>query len=141
MSETDRLTDRLQAVERALTGSDQTVSDLEDVATLNRQMKTLTTQLETIEQRLDRLDAAVQAVRGYVGQQKAVNDDVERRADAALAAIDRVERELDTTRQEPVSRQTSQHRPKPRQSLESFQSDASESTDGQTGLLSRLKKL
>lgn len=131
MSTRDSLDDRLRAVERALTNADQSVADVEDVATLTRQVETLTTQLETVEQRLDRLDAAVQAVRGYVGQQKAVNDDVERRADAALAAIDRVERELEPARFEP----------EPRQSLESFEPATPESSGKESGLLARLRDL
>ncbi|WP_336361093.1 DUF7310 family coiled-coil domain-containing protein [Haladaptatus sp. ZSTT2] len=118
MTEIDALEERLSAVERTLTDTDQLVSDLEHVAALTQRIDAVT----------DRLDAAVQAVRGYVGQQKAVNDDVEQRADAALAAVDRLERTLDSTQPEP----------EPRQSLDSFE-PAEDTGEEVTGLLERFR--
>ncbi|WP_332898333.1 DUF7310 family coiled-coil domain-containing protein [Haladaptatus sp. CMSO5] len=128
MTEIDALEERLSAVERTLTDTDQPVSDLEHVAALTQRIDAVTDRLDTIDERLDRLDAAVQAVRGYVGQQKAVNDDVEQRADAALAAVDRLERTLDSTQPEP----------EPRQSLDSFE-PAEDTGEEATGLLERFR--
>ncbi|MFW5939077.1 MAG: DUF7310 family coiled-coil domain-containing protein [Halolamina sp.] len=49
----------------------------------------------TLESRVDELDAAVQSIRGFLGGVAAVNEEVERRADSAVAAVDRLERRLD----------------------------------------------
>lgn len=53
---------------------------------------------EALRERIDSLEAAVadleaglQAVRGYVGNVEHVNESVQRRADAALAAVERIE--------------------------------------------------
>jgi hypothetical protein len=43
-----------------------------------------------IESRVAELEAAVEALRGYLGSVQAVNDDVERRADLALARTERL---------------------------------------------------
>jgi chromosome segregation ATPase len=80
---------RLAAVERALDGEqrDPADSDSEDDAIESR--------IETLEARVDELDAAVQSVRGFLGGVSAVNESVEQRADAAVAAVERLERRLD----------------------------------------------
>jgi len=57
--------------------------------------ESLEERLTTLETRFDELDAAVQAVRGFLGGVDAVNDAVESRADAAIAAVDRLEHRLD----------------------------------------------
>jgi hypothetical protein len=49
--------------------------------------------LAELERRLTDLEAAVEALRGYVGGRRAAVTSVGRRADAALAAVDRLERE------------------------------------------------
>ncbi|GGM68395.1 hypothetical protein J2752_002081 [Halarchaeum rubridurum] len=51
--------------------------------------RALAARLSTVERRLDDLDAAVQSLQGYVGSVDAVNESVERRANAALAAAER----------------------------------------------------
>ncbi|MFC4358756.1 hypothetical protein ACFO0N_12465 [Halobium salinum] len=110
-TDTSDLDRRLRAVERTLTdgtldagdGDADTRTDgardhgldaLPERAALAARLGEVETQLETVESRLDELDAATQAVRGYVGGVRAVNRDVERRADAALAAVDRLERAM-----------------------------------------------
>ncbi|WP_058367241.1 DUF7310 family coiled-coil domain-containing protein [Haloparvum sedimenti] len=55
--------------------SDETVTRLEE----------LDDRFAALHERLDELDAAVQALRGYAGGVRAVNEEVERRADLALA--------------------------------------------------------
>ncbi|WP_411965618.1 hypothetical protein [Haloferax sp. YSMS24] len=88
---TDELVSRLAAVERTLTGTDTDVSALEDVAALEARISDLESTVETIADRLDEVDAATQAMRGYVGGVRTVNEDVERRANAALAKAESLE--------------------------------------------------
>lgn len=51
--------------------------------------------LAALRDRVDELDAAVQAIRGLLGEVRAVDRDVERRADLALARTDRLRDRLD----------------------------------------------
>lgn len=81
----DRLTERLDAVERALTESDRSVDSIADAAAAADARASLADRLSAVEARIDELEAATQAVRGYTGAVRAVNRDVERRADLALA--------------------------------------------------------
>ncbi len=81
--EYDELADRVATLERALSdgaGSEDHPSDppadVED-------------RLATVESDLADLEAAVQAVRGYVGQVRHVNREVERTAETALAVAER----------------------------------------------------
>ena len=73
----DSLERRLDAVERAL-------ADEEPLERADR--------LDDLETRVAELEAAVQALRGYVGSVRAVNEDVERRADRAFRKARAVER-------------------------------------------------
>lgn len=86
---------RLDAVERALTDSDAAVADLSDAAALDSRLADLEDEVTTLLARVDELDAATQAVRGYAGGISAVNEAVERRADLALGTVERLERRLD----------------------------------------------
>lgn len=84
----DSVERRLSAVERAITenGTDSTgeLSDRID-------------RTEELETRIAELEAAVQALRGYVGSVRAINEDVERRADRALRKAEAVERNVAPT--------------------------------------------
>jgi hypothetical protein len=100
MSDANALDERLRAVERALTDDDSDLTDLRDAAELTREIETLAGRFDDAEERLDELDAATQALRGYVGNVRAVNESVERRADAALAKAESVETKLDEPRPE-----------------------------------------
>lgn len=73
----DSLERRLDAVERALAADEP----------LERADR-----LDDLETRVAELEAAVQALRGYVGSVRAVNEDVERRADRAFRKARAVER-------------------------------------------------
>ena len=73
---------RLDAVERALT-DERSVERVDE--------------LDEIETRVAELEAAVQALRGYVGSVRAVNEDVERRADRALRRAEALERHVGPT--------------------------------------------
>jgi uncharacterized protein YoxC len=81
----DRVEERLRAVERALTGTDDAVVDLGDEATASAERDELSARIDDIEARVEELEAATQAIRGYVGSIRSVNQAVERRADLALA--------------------------------------------------------
>lgn len=83
MPDLDTLSERVRTLERTLTGGE--MPELQDDAELRRTTADLTTRMDDLEAELAELDAAVQALRGYVGNIRAVNADVERRADAALA--------------------------------------------------------
>ncbi|MFB6094001.1 MAG: hypothetical protein ABEJ77_03575 [Halanaeroarchaeum sp.] len=93
MHQDDALADRLAAVERALTGEDAPVGALEDRAALDARIATVERRLEALDARLDETEAAITAVRGYVGEISHVNDEVERTAHAALAAVERLDGE------------------------------------------------
>lgn len=87
MPDPDDLAARVAAIERTLTDG-HALSDLPDGAELAESVDALEERVDRIERRLDDLDAATQALRGYVGNVRSVNRDVERRADAALAAVE-----------------------------------------------------
>jgi chromosome segregation ATPase len=89
---------RVDAIERAVVDGDGDL-DTAELATLAADVESLAERIECIEQRLGELDSAVQAVRGYAGNVRSVNREVERRADAALAKVEELEaseRERDT---------------------------------------------
>jgi hypothetical protein len=75
----DSVERRLAAVERAL-------SEEEPIDRADR--------LDDLADRVAELEAAVQAVRGYVGEVRAINEDVERRADRALRKAQAIERHV-----------------------------------------------
>lgn len=81
----DRIEARLSAVERAVTGSDASPADAAAEAAATAERERLESRLDDLEERVAELEAATQAVRGYAGAVRAVNREVERRADLALA--------------------------------------------------------
>lgn len=109
-----------------MTDSDTPVSDLSDAAAVHDQLDDLAAELDDIHERLDALDATVQSLHGYVGDLEAVNDRVVRRADAARAAIERLE---DERRRAPATRET-ERSDTGEQSPASTASDATADTDG-----------
>jgi len=94
MPDRERLDRRLRAVERTLTGDDHDLDALQQRGDLARRVEELEEQLDSAQRRIDELEAATQALRGYVGNVRSVNEDVEQRADAAVAAVDRLESRL-----------------------------------------------
>jgi hypothetical protein len=81
----DPLEERLAAVERAVRDGDGTAAVADE---------SLRDRVAAVEDDVADLEAAVQAVRGYVGGVRHVNDEVEQRADAAMAKAQAVERAL-----------------------------------------------
>lgn len=92
---TDDVEARLDAVERALTGSDADLPALAEDAEIVDRVDATEDRLDAVEERIEELDAATQAVRGYVGNVRSVNEDVERRADAAVAGVEALEARVD----------------------------------------------
>ncbi len=88
------LESRLAAVERALTEGETDVDGLPDAAALAARADELESTVERLDDRVAELEAATRALRGYVGGVRAVDESVERRADAALAAVESLESEL-----------------------------------------------
>jgi hypothetical protein len=84
----ESLGERLAAVERAL------VADGDPEATIAVDRTALRDRVAALEEDVAELEAAVQAVRGYVGGVRHVNQTVEQRADAAMAKAQTVERAL-----------------------------------------------
>ncbi|WP_101296263.1 DUF7310 family coiled-coil domain-containing protein [Halegenticoccus soli] len=85
------LAERLAAVERALIGDERSVDGIADAAERDARLEELTEAVERLDDRVAELEAATMALRGYVGNVRAVNRDVERRADAALAGVEALE--------------------------------------------------
>lgn len=81
----DTIQRRLSAVERAVDG------DAPAPERADEDRESLAARIETLEADVAELEAGLQAVRGYVGNVRSVNEDVERRADAALAKAESAE--------------------------------------------------
>ncbi|MFB6080906.1 MAG: hypothetical protein ABEJ81_07910 [Haloferacaceae archaeon] len=90
----ERLTERLAAVERRLTDADPDEGGLADVAAVEGRLSELETRADELDDRLGDVESGLQALRGYVGGVDAVDESVERRADAALARVERLEATL-----------------------------------------------
>jgi len=95
MSDDEALQRRLRAVERSLTDGDHDVDSLRAAGDQANRIDELAARLDEAEDRIAELEASTQALRGYVGNVRSVNEDVEQRADAALAAVERLEARID----------------------------------------------
>jgi hypothetical protein len=91
----DALRERVDALERAVTDEDCDLTALTDEAEAIQRLDAVETQLDELEDTVAELEAATQALRGYVGNVRSVNRDVEQRADAALAKARELEEVLD----------------------------------------------
>ncbi|MEF8852081.1 MAG: hypothetical protein V5A44_08795 [Haloarculaceae archaeon] len=116
MSET--LSDRLDAVERALTDGETDLTDVRDRAALSAEVDRLDARLDELEAQTEELGAAVEAVRGYAGNVRAVNRDVERRASAALAKAEALETALGAPGEAPTEPDVTQSRTTGRESTD-----------------------
>jgi len=95
MTDIETLAERLRTVERAVTDGTTEFPEVTELAELEARVDTVEQRVDDIDERTAELEAATQAIRGYVGNVRSVNDEVEQRADAALAATDRLEVRLD----------------------------------------------
>ncbi len=98
MTDPSQLDERLRAVERALTGTDRDLTAIADAGEVTDCIEELDERLSAVETQVTELEAAVQAIRGYVGSVRAVNREVEGRSDTALATARAVERRLEESR-------------------------------------------
>lgn len=98
MSDSERLADRLAAVERAVSDGETDLAALAEGADLAGRIEAVEGRLADVEEQIADLEAATEALRGYVGNVRAVNGEVERRADAALDKATEVERALESGR-------------------------------------------
>lgn len=90
--------ERISALERAITDGDHDLSELNEAGEFAARLTALEEQVADIADSIAELEAASQAIRGYVGNIRATNRDVEQRVDAALAERESaVERESPTT--------------------------------------------
>ncbi len=95
MAQERALEDRLAALERRL--DPETGTDTSTTARSRAQSHpddadgTIEDRIADLEATVAELDGAVQALRGYVGNVNHVNQEVERRANAAIAAVERLE--------------------------------------------------
>lgn len=95
MVDIDEVDERLRAVERTLTDDGQDGAVPADTANLAARLDTVEERVEHLTEQVDELAASTQAVRGYVGNVRSVNEEIERRADAALATVEALEERLD----------------------------------------------
>jgi len=91
------LESRIETLERAVTAGEHDLSELASEADALERLNEVEATCEEFERQLAELEAATQAVRGYVGSIRAVNSEVEQRADAALAAVESLEEQLEAT--------------------------------------------
>lgn len=82
---------RVEAVERAVTDGETDVADVADTAALDARLTDAEARLDELSTRVAHLDATTQALRGYLGGVDDLSDDVERRADLALAKAEALE--------------------------------------------------
>lgn len=99
MSDVETLAERVRTVERAVTDGDHTFPAVDNIAELTERIDALEQQIAELDDRATELEGATQALRGYVGNVRSVNERVEQRADTALAATERLERRLDDSEQ------------------------------------------
>ncbi|UIP01156.1 hypothetical protein Hbl1158_07360 [Halobaculum sp. CBA1158] len=81
---------RVDAIERAVCGDAGDLTDLSRATEATARLDEVEGRLDAAEDTVADLEAAVEAIRGYVGAIRAVNERVERRADRALAATERL---------------------------------------------------
>lgn len=95
MTDTDRLEERLTAVERTVVDGDYELEELAEVGEIADDLDRLDSRFDDVEERLAELEATVQSMGGFVSNVESVNEGVEQQAAAAVAAVDRLERRLD----------------------------------------------
>lgn len=92
---TDDVTERLAAVERALTDDETALADLSGPAEVESRLDALETRLDAFEERLADVEGDIAAVRGHVGAAERVDRETEQIAQRALATARELEARLD----------------------------------------------
>jgi hypothetical protein len=110
----DQLEERVAALERAVTDGEGDAPALAEAAVTAERLEDCETTVEDLEDRVAELEAATQALRGYVGNVRSVNREVEERADLALSRVEalsgRTGGDGDTPRQDGSGRGRQQDR-------------------------------
>lgn len=96
----DDLEERVAAVERALTEGEGDLTALAEGAATADRVAALESTVEDLQEDVAEVEAATQALRGYVGTVRSVNESVEEQADAALAAVESLEARVDDSADE-----------------------------------------
>jgi hypothetical protein len=105
----ETLEDRLAALERALTDDKHDLGALAADGEVATRVQTAESDIEDLTERVAELEAATQALRGYVGNVRAVNEEVRERADLALEAAERAESE--STESDPTEVESAESEP------------------------------
>jgi hypothetical protein len=127
----DALRERVEALERAVTDGEHDLSAVADEAEALERLDDLESQVTALEEQVEELQAATQALRGYVGNVRSVNTDIEQRADAALAKAESLEQRLGSA----GSQQTDDGQPSSDRSVDnSRNSQTGESRNGAAGV-------
>jgi hypothetical protein len=87
----EKLERRVAALERALTDGEEPATDGESATN----GEPLPERVDDLTDRVAELEAATQALRGYVGNVRSVNREVEQQAETALSKVERMERDRD----------------------------------------------
>jgi len=95
MSDIERIERRLSTVERAVVDGDLELAAVDDAASLTEDLAALTERVDAHERRIGDLEGRIDAFDGLVGSVESVNETVEKRANGAVAAVDRLEYRLD----------------------------------------------
>jgi hypothetical protein len=95
MDEERPLHERVAALERAVTDG-HADDGLPDAGRMAARVDDIEAAVEELDDRMAELDAAVQALRGFAGGVRAVDEEIERRANAAISRVDRLEAELES---------------------------------------------
>ncbi|MHB9288388.1 hypothetical protein ACKVMT_15265 [Halobacteriales archaeon Cl-PHB] len=103
----DDLRERVEAVERALTDGEGDLAALAEGAATAERAEQLESDLADLESEIRDLQAATQALRGYVGNVRSVNERVEQRAETALSKVEA----LEADRQPPTDPRTTDQKP------------------------------
>lgn len=101
MTDIERIEQRLSAVERTVVDGDHELDRLADVASLTEDIERIDARLDDLEHRVADIEATEAAIKGYVDEVDSVNEGVERRADAALDAVERLEARIDELERPP----------------------------------------
>lgn len=91
----ETIEERLAALERAVTDGSHDCSALAEGAAAADRVTEIESELDDLTDRVAELEAATQALRGYVGNVRSVNTEVEERADLALSKAEAARRAVD----------------------------------------------
>lgn len=107
-TDTDGLAERVAAIERAVADGDHDFSSLAAEGEQVARLDALAADVEELTDRVAELEAATQALRGYVGNVRSVNEDVQDRADLALSKVEDLQQDLADQTAQPAPAKTAE---------------------------------